>query len=862
MKTPEPAARPAETASLEEVLESAIDGFEHDAAFDLDGFLSGHPGHAAEVRSRMAKLRQAGLLRRPQDPRIELAGAISIPERPIAGRYRVLREIGRGGMGQVLLARDERLERQVAIKLATRAVDAARARLEREAKILAQLDHPGIVSVHDGGTTEDGRAFCAMRVVGGTTLHDAIGGPKRLGVVRKLQIAIAVCDAVQFAHARGIVHRDLKPSNVMLGEEGEVQVIDWGLAKRVAEPDPGAAADGASFASFSSGAFETVDGYAFGTPSYCAPEQAKGQVAEIDQRSDVFGLGAILHHLLVGRPPYYGKDREEVLARARAGRINDPELARGPERVPAELVAVCGKACAARKVDRYASAHELAGDLQAFLEKRTVKAYRTGAFAELSKWILRHKLTVALVGACAVALAVAVLALLQAAARRELLLVSDIHLAPRLEETADDIAPLDSDHVPALDAWIEDTEALIARLPVHRRRLLDARERLELSPPADQFRLQLFLADQEVLIASIERLSDPQRGLLTAMRGRSAQAREIDVLSVAGVEPQRTWNAAIQSIADRLECPRYSGLRIEPQLGLLPIGRDPHSGLWEFAALLSGDAPVRRADGELDLLESSAVALVLVPGATFLMGAQTNPGEPNFDPRAHESEGPVCSVPLDPFFISKYELTQAQWERLARVNPSYYSRGQMHDGQLFTGLHPVENVSWQECERYLRLAGLALPTEAQWERAARAESSTVNWTGDDEPSIEGAANIADQACARLQSIPDGQYSELDDGWGLHAPVDFGLPNGFGLHGVIGNVNEWCRDAYASYKVPPAVGDGDRSAQPWEGNADVKVLRDASFLHSGRYVRVAHRMNHVSSSRDVTLGVRPARALDP
>jgi formylglycine-generating enzyme required for sulfatase activity/serine/threonine protein kinase len=852
-------------SSLADVLQRAIDGLEHDPGFDLERYLERHPEHAAEVGTRVAKLRRAGMLRRPGTPEdpVELAGATFVSARPIAGRYRVVREIGRGGMGHVLLARDERLEREVAIKVAAQAGDEARARLEREAKILAQLEHPNIVAVHDGGTTEDGRAFCAMRVVGGKTLHEAMGDAEPLGLARKVQIVIAVCDAIAFAHRRGIVHRDLKPSNVMLGEHGEVQVVDWGLAKRVGASDPAAPADPTSFASFTSGVYETVDGYAFGTPSYSAPEQAKGEIADIDERSDVFGLGAILHHVLVGRPPYCGVDREEVLSRAREHRLNDPELAHGPSRVPPDLVAVCKQACAAAKSERYAGARELADDLRAFLEQRTVKAYRTGALAELASFARRNKLGVALAGAVVAIVAVGVIALLESSARREAQFVGDISLLPRLVASADELAPWYPGQVPALEEWIREAQSLAGRIVIHRDRLAEARAALAHGAPSGRVLLSLAEADQADLVAGLEDLLDDEAGLIATMRARADAARTIEERSITGTDARNRWDEAIRSIGDVNECPQYGGLQIASQMGLLPIGRDPSSGLWEFAALLTGDEPERKADGALDLREKSAVVLVLIPGGTFRMGAQSkHPNGEHYDPNARENEDPVKDVTLAPYFISKYELTQGQWERLARSNPSFYAAGGTYDMKQFTRLHPVETVSWDECVKYLRLAGLSLPTEAQWEYAARAGTSSVNWTGDDESSIEGAANIADQACKRIYPSPDGQFAALDDGWALHAPVDFGRPNSFGLHGVIGNVCEWCRDAYASYEVEPAPIDGDRSAEPWNGDEYVKVNRDCSYYHSGSYVRVAHRFQAPSNARDLTLGVRPARALDP
>lgn len=859
---------PENDGELEGLLARILEKLEAEPGAELERLVLDHPRESRWLRERLARLERAGLVRRAaggehQPP--PLAGGEPLPEQLIAGRYRALSEIARGGMGRVLLAQDERLGREVAIKLTTSGGEESSARLEREARLLSRMEHPNIVAVYDGGSTFDGSTFCAMRVVGGRTLYQVIASAQHepevvqeFGLARKVQIAISICEAMSFAHSRRVVHRDLKPANVMIGEHGEVQIVDWGLAKRIADPDPEVPSDPRSFASFAAGVYETVDGYAFGTPSYCSPEQALGEVAAIDDRSDVFGIGAILHHLLAGRPPYYGRDRAEVLERARLGRVNDPELVRGPWRVPPELVAICRKACAAAKGERYASVRELAADLRAFLETRTVKAYRSGAWAEVSNWLRRRRLAVGLIGALVAAALAARVAWIESHTRRELQLTTDALTAPYLLEVGDGIGPWYPRAIPELETWIEDSQAIMGRMEELRRGIAEAAERGETAKGPDGARARVF----EKAAASLTELLDPESGLIVAMNERLDAARTVEERSVSGADARQRWDEARYSIADVGTCPEYGGLEIDPQLGLLPIGPDPVSGLWEFAALLTGEAPSRDGDGHIEFGEEDAVVLVLIPGGKFGMGAQRlDPSGPSYDPGALENEQPVTEVPLDPFFLSKYELTQAQWVRLARSNPSYFSAGGTYDGKEFSLLHPVESISWDDGRKFLRLAGLDLPTEAQWEYAARAMTTTIYWTGADETSLQGAANIADMACKRIYPNPDGHFAGIDDGWALHAPVSFGRPNLFGLHGMIGNVTEWCRDAYAWYGEPAAPGDGDRSANPWNGDAHIKVARDCSYYHAGGFVRVSHRFQQPSDFRDVTQGIRAARALE-
>src|SRR5690349_16904320 len=208
--------------------------------------------------------------------------------RHIAGvRYECVQELGSGGMGTVYLAEDRELDRLVAIKVINTPdiTDDLRERMIREARIIARLEHPGIVPVHDAGTLPDGRIFYAMKFVRGLRLDEyASQGASLNDRLRKFQ---AVCDAVAFAHAHGVIHRDLKPQNIMIGSFGEVLVLDWGVAKTNSEfqsvKNP-----------YQSVANQTLDGTVIGTRDYMSPEQARGEIDQLDERTDVYSLGAVL----------------------------------------------------------------------------------------------------------------------------------------------------------------------------------------------------------------------------------------------------------------------------------------------------------------------------------------------------------------------------------------------------------------------------------------------------------------------------------------------------------------------------------------------------------------------------------------
>ncbi|MCB9889717.1 MAG: serine/threonine protein kinase [Planctomycetes bacterium] len=321
----------------------------------------------------------------------------------LEARYLIEDTLDTGGMGVVYRAHDLRLDREVAVKMARvdRSADLGATQLASlhdalaaEAKVVGALEHPSIVPVYALGTTPDGQVFTVMKLVHGKTLAALIDrdlraphrAPGELGGERGIAILERIAEALAFAHSQGHVHADLKPDNVMIGGFGEVQVMDWGLAALRVAADGGEPGQRARPDHTWS---HTTRGAVCGTPSYMAPEQLRG-LPEVDVATDLFGLGALGYHLATGSPPYWGADLDEVLRRARDGQLNDPAARHTPWRPDPDLLAICRKAMAHRKSDRYPDAQALLRDLEALRTSRPLTARRDGPWRWSRRLVKRH----------------------------------------------------------------------------------------------------------------------------------------------------------------------------------------------------------------------------------------------------------------------------------------------------------------------------------------------------------------------------------------------------------------------------------------------------------------------------------------
>jgi len=800
----------------------------------------------------------------------------------VIGDFRIIRPIGTGGMGIVFEAEQVSLKRKVALKILSPQLgfsDKAVLKFKREAEAGGRQHHPGIAEIYTVGV-QDGIHYIAQELVeGGQNLFEYLDslrsdGTQPSGYFRHAAKLIHdVADALEHAHASGVIHRDIKPSNIMITSDGSPKVTDFGLAR---------VEDAISL---------SRTGEQSGTPCYMSPEQAVGARSGLDKRTDVYSLGVTLYEMLTLEVPFKGDSSFEIFKKIL--QLDPKEPHKTNPHVPRDLSVICLKALEKQPEHRYPSMKEFADDLNRFLQGDVIHAQPATLSMRTLKRVKRNPIVSALICIALVSLLGLVGYILWAypqlkraiAEKEEQRLVAEenyksvIRLSDKLRITelkteANDLWPAYPENISSYKEWITRCENVTERFNIHHETLLNLREKALENNTEEAWSFK----DKEtqwqhdylsLLIKDIHSFQDPENGLLRDMNDRLAFASTIQKISID--DQRKAWNRAIDSIANPKECPRYNGLEIPPQIGLVPIGRDKDSGLWEFWCVQTGEKPERGADDRLLLTEQSGMVFVLLPGGTFNMGAvhpsEEHPeGSPNIDPQADPDEGPVHSVTLKPFFLSKYEMTQGQWLRFAGNNPSNYKEGFDYAGLVVTLVHPIEYISWKETVKLLFCLGLRLPSESEWEYAARAGTSTPWWTGSKAETLQGAINSADLFC-KNNGGPEGWIYEdfLNDGNVIHAPVDSFRANGFGLHNMCGNVWEWCQDLHmvdgegnsAGYSGAP----DDGSAWIFEGRTK-RIKRGGSSGFSSFMCRSSVRgYDDESGFMEAELGCRPARSLD-
>jgi formylglycine-generating enzyme required for sulfatase activity len=609
-----------------------------------------------------------------------------------------------------------------------------------------------------------------------------------------------------------------------------------------------------------------------------SPEQAGVNGRPVDLRTDVYALGVLLYELLTGRLPLQSEGAEnpamEMLRLLRevepvppsrraleldeeAARRRGSEPRRWARALEGDLDWIAAKALAKQPDERYASVSELAADLRRHLADEAVLAGPPSTIYRVRRFARRHRseVTVAALGLAGLLVALVYISAQAARLSRELdsfdVLAGELKLSELQRRAADTLWPELPARVPDMLAWRAEVQSVLDGAPTVRRALDDVRGRGRLVADAawsfGSTRDAYLHEHITGLLAAIEALRAPG-GPIDQVTARQAWANDLPRLTLE--EPADRWAEAIASIADASQCPAYGGLRIAPQLGLVPLGRDPASGLWEFAFPRPGERPPERVDGRWTIAADTGLVFVLLPGGRFQQGADGY----------GDMEAGGRTVELAPFFISKYEMTQGQWLRFTGGNPSRYATPADNSGPT----HPVEQVDWLACRRTLSRLGLELPTGAQWEYAARSGSPTPWWTGaESEPPAE-CGNVADATCNEAID-PSTGITEFDlgyrDGFAAHAPVDAFRPNGFGLHNVIGNVWEWCQDRPYKYQdATPREGDGLQVPAEEDPSLTSRELRGGSYFSTFRKARSTFRFKQPEFSANTVFGLRPCRPL--
>lgn len=780
-------------------------------------------------------------------------------------RYQFRGRIESGGMGVVWRVFDKNLRRHLAMKMmkeplstspgaGTSRTTMQERRFIEEAHITGQLDHPGIVPVHELSQDTSRRAFFTMKLVRGRDLKNIFeelyqngAEPDSAAIARLLRVLLKVCDALSYAHDKGVIHRDLKPANIMVGRFGEVHVMDWGVARVLQKKDlfdmriAGApATDSVLFSgrrdlreSDPDSPLITMDGSVVGTPAYMAPEQAMGMLDRVGIASDIYSLGAVLYHLLSGTMPYVAPgarmSQRALLVAVVQGPPPSPSTIRPG--LPAQLIAICEKAMSRDPAGRYPSASDLAADIEAFLDARPVAARDATTRETLTLLYQRNR------GAVHGTLAAAVLFIVTTgwflfhlqfevgAKTRALEEVatwrSGLDASRLLEFDTEHLAPLDARRVAETARWIDAAQKLVRELPARR---LDVSQ-LSPSDPDRAARTRVVELLEQLQIRTA--VAEQQFRLARTAADRTTRAHAA------------AWNAAIAHIAADA---RFHKFICPPVPGLVPLRPDPASGFYEFYAPDTGAAPVvDPATGIYIINEETGMVFILLPGGPVTRG------------RAPLDESEIVfadEIPrnfkLSPFFISKYETTQAQWLRVMEGNPSDHKPGRPALGIHFSLVHPVESIDHSTAAMFARRAGFSLPTETQWEYAASGDQERMPWELEPGKFIT-AENLLDANYYSATGAAAGP--ETNDRFALHAPVGSYISNPFGLHDALGNVAEWCEDWYSP--EPPEQnlrGDGlvecnEREHRVFRGG-DFKLSEERSTATFRRHQKPGYKAPHL------------------
>ncbi len=832
----------------QQVVESAVERYlvlhESGEAPELDQYCASLPADVREpVRSGCREALQMKAL-------LGAAGAGDEepfdPER--LGDYRLVREIGRGGMGLVYEAQQISLQRTVALKVLPPHLTLSRTRIERfrrEAQAAAKLQHPGIVPILGVGEVRDVHFF-AMELVEGESLQDRLerwrAEPEGARDFREaLEIVAQLADALQYAHDHGVIHRDVKPQNVLLGKAGVPRLVDFGLAKVMGEESM------------------SLSGELVGTPYYMSPEQALAKRVPIDARTDVFSAGVLLYELLTLHRPFEGRTPQEVLFQIT---FKEPRPLRSHDaRIPRDLQVVCSKAMDKNPQHRYGSAGELAADLRRFLAHEAILARPPSPPQRLLRFARRNRVAVvaALVVVLASTLAFVLAGRFSAAAHR------DRALAPlRALAAADDLAQRPVDELRTTLQSVRRVRASFANLG----------------------------ADDAALLGRLERAIQGVGGAL-AERGQAqldaGSASRSDYEYVSGWLRLREASQLLPDDADVAARSHWSrllphltvevpaGAEGPVEVSLLPIDVMTGRGL---APVELGPAPVedhplppgyyrvvvRGAGGHAEAtrtLERRGETLVVTPRLrpteeVVADMVRIEGGPFRFGHGTRESEGPLFAErteEVEPFWIDAHEVSNAQYrafcDSTGRAYPIFWTAP--YD-PAWDDL-PVMGVSFHDALAYAEWRGKRLPTLFEWERAARGlDGRAVPWSGgavtDDEVR---ARAVVDRG--KISDVAQDRVTRAFQHYLQHVqPVD-SIPAGAtpeGVHHLLGNVHEWTETTYV-----------DTVAGEVTALRSFRVVKGPSYESGTGYFTVTPAFQFMAGWHNLTdVGFRCAKSVNP